>query len=543
MDCDETFNYWEPTHYLQHGTGLQTWEYSPIYAIRSWAYISLHTLVSGLGGWMFQWTSSPKLASFYFVRFCLGILSSWTEAKFYVDVARWVNKRVARYLLIMLASSAGMFIASTAYLPSSFAMYFVTLAFSISLQPPSRHKTQLTILCFTIATILGWPFAGALAIPFVIEEIFLSGSGIAALRQWSLARKPLANIFTAGVQALVIVALPMFLFDSHFYQKTVFVPLNIVWYNVFSHGPDLYGTEPWSFYVQNLTINFNILFALAAISPLLVTASKALMADRTANFFTPRRRERVSRTFLVFHKMSAFNMWFLIFSKQPHKEERFMFVVYPLLCFNAAVGMYCLRAWLTVLTRRKFRNVAPSDLTGVLLVVSAILSLNRILALQHFYSSPMSIYARLGRELQPGETVCVGKEWHRFPTHYFLPGNQTVSFVKSSFGGLLPKPFSPDEPGRGWRQATWRIPSGMNDENKEELDRYVTPQSCDWLIDLSLTPSSLDPDYANLQDWKRVHCEPFLDKDHTHRLMRVLWIPVQGKRSWADYCLLKRKQT
>lgn len=26
MDCDETFNYWEPVHYLMYGSGLQTWE-------------------------------------------------------------------------------------------------------------------------------------------------------------------------------------------------------------------------------------------------------------------------------------------------------------------------------------------------------------------------------------------------------------------------------------------------------------------------------------------------------------------------------------
>ncbi len=44
-DCDETFNYWEPTHYLSHGYGLQTWEYSPEYAIRSWAYISFHAII------------------------------------------------------------------------------------------------------------------------------------------------------------------------------------------------------------------------------------------------------------------------------------------------------------------------------------------------------------------------------------------------------------------------------------------------------------------------------------------------------------------
>lgn len=41
-DCDETFNYWEPTHYLIYGKGFQTWEYSPVYAIRSYAYLLLH---------------------------------------------------------------------------------------------------------------------------------------------------------------------------------------------------------------------------------------------------------------------------------------------------------------------------------------------------------------------------------------------------------------------------------------------------------------------------------------------------------------------
>lgn len=26
-DCDETYNYWEPTHYLVNDFGMQTWEY------------------------------------------------------------------------------------------------------------------------------------------------------------------------------------------------------------------------------------------------------------------------------------------------------------------------------------------------------------------------------------------------------------------------------------------------------------------------------------------------------------------------------------
>lgn len=42
--CSLVFNFWEPLHYLDRGYGFQTWETSPAYAIRSWAYILFHML-------------------------------------------------------------------------------------------------------------------------------------------------------------------------------------------------------------------------------------------------------------------------------------------------------------------------------------------------------------------------------------------------------------------------------------------------------------------------------------------------------------------
>ena len=42
LDCDETFNYWEPTIFAAFGRGMQTWEYAPDYALRSWLYVYLH---------------------------------------------------------------------------------------------------------------------------------------------------------------------------------------------------------------------------------------------------------------------------------------------------------------------------------------------------------------------------------------------------------------------------------------------------------------------------------------------------------------------
>ena len=38
------YNFWEPLHFLEQGYGFQTWELSPKFALRSWAYILLHYL-------------------------------------------------------------------------------------------------------------------------------------------------------------------------------------------------------------------------------------------------------------------------------------------------------------------------------------------------------------------------------------------------------------------------------------------------------------------------------------------------------------------
>jgi alpha-1,2-mannosyltransferase len=46
-----------------------------------------------------------------------------------------------------------------------------------------------------------------------------------------------------------------------YYGKPTFAAFNIVKYNIFtSHGPDLYGTEPWHFYFVNGFLNFNVVF-------------------------------------------------------------------------------------------------------------------------------------------------------------------------------------------------------------------------------------------------------------------------------------------
>jgi len=85
-------------------------------------------------------------------------------------------------------------VSPSAFLPSSFAMYTTTLAFSYAMEPVSsknHRRTILATLMFAAGGIVGWPFALALAIPFVVEELFIFGADHVPLesrRSWVLAR-------------------------------------------------------------------------------------------------------------------------------------------------------------------------------------------------------------------------------------------------------------------------------------------------------------------------------------------------------------------
>ena len=348
-----------------------------------------------------------------------------------------------------------------------------------------------------------------------------------------------------------------FCINLFFYRKPVVVAWNIVKYNIFSSnkGPELYGTEPWDFYIKNLILNFNIWFVLAMLALPLFLIQKVL-SPSNQGFQSGLRT-------LVF--VTPFYMWLGIFTAQPHKEERFMYPAYPFLALNAALSLHIILTALGNSDPKTLAGKIPARLK--LLVVGAALGLSlniglaRIYGIYTAYSAPLKVYEPLwtgvdgqepvGRE---GDLVCFGKEWYRFPSSYFLPRDMRAKFVRSEFRGLLPGEFAEARTGFGFWSGTWLPTSGLNDENEEDLSKYVDLGTCSFLVDTQypgrtdpLPPN--EPDYvADEGKWDVIRCEPFLDAANTHLLGRALWlpdleiVPDRLRRKWGRHCLLQRKK-
>ncbi len=248
------------------------------------------------------------------------------------------------------------------------------------------------------------------------------------------------------------------------------MPISLVWYNVFSsagRGPEIFGTEPWHFYLRNLLLNFNIWLVLALLSLPLVMLHMVLRTDMGIHELRPRMLTWLAPLYL----------WLLVLTAQPHKEERFMYPIYPAIAVNAAISLHIFLLALGTSRTGSVMSRIPAQirLLGALSFISAgvMLGTMRIAGMVTAYSAPLQIWST-GDGPVANAIVCYGKDWHRFPSSFFLPNDTKASFVKSDFDGLLPGAF-PDARTQAKRLAGIRMePTGMNDENQEDLGKYVS---------------------------------------------------------------------
>lgn len=480
QDCDEVYNFWEPTHFLTHGWGLQTWEWSPFYAIRSWSYVGIHAAI--LKVLMVVGIKNDQL--FWGLRIFLAIFEAWTESRLVNVLSRHFNSNTAALYVAISAPATGMFHASVSYLPSSFAMYFTTLATAYFLDKPVLNVVKYFVLV-AVGGLLGWPFSLIVALPFGIYYTFNVGIGVRWLRAAA------ASACIIGSILLLIITV-----DSLVFQKFAVVPFNIVAYNVLfadaEAGPDIFGTEPWSYYILNGLLNFNFIFpaSLIAAIPLI-------------------------RTRRVAAAISPFYLWLFIFMCQPHKEERFLYVVYPLICLAATFVL----------------SYVSRPIAWLLVAGCGVLSVSRNAALVSFYSAPFEIYSGV----PVNSTVCVGREWYRYPSSYFIEGR--LKFVESGYKGLLPGEFS----------SLSAIPENMNPRNEYDPSKISSLDECDYLVELSIPVNAQagEVDPTESKEWEPEKCSQFLDADSSTGISRLVYLGVEnsplGALKRTQYCRYRRR--
>jgi len=524
-DCDETYNYWEPTHHLIYGQGMQTWEYDPKYALRSYLYLMVHAVP----GWIYTKVFSPNpVQVFYFTRFLLACVCSSCETYFYLGVVEEFGVNVGRLTYALLTLSAGMFSASIAFLPSTTSMYLTCLAYGAWF----NKSYKLAIFASALSALLSWPFTCILAGPIALDILYRGRTKL--FISWSC------------LSALVIL-IPMVWCDSFYYGKPVLPTLNIVLYNVFtSHGPDLYGTEPWTYYLFNGVLNFNIMFPAALISLPVIYFTSLVLGERCV----PASGTRIP--FLI--SQLGLYLWLIVFWLQPHKEERFLFPIYPLILLAAALLLDTVQRLIHLLIKvftskqvsSKLRDYCGSTtwFVAIVLTIFGLLSASRIVAVYQHYQGSMNTWLEVTQLEQSDRTtnICVGKEWYRFPSSFLLPDTSyKLGFLQSDFRGQLPKYYSAMT---NSTMPTAFYHKDFNDQNLEEPTRYIDLQSCHYIVDLDdpEVVSSRQPSYVQLPGWKIISEHPFIDPRASHPFFRAFYVPFLDTKNckYNKYVLLKK---
>ena len=156
-----------------------------------------------------------------------------------------------------------------------------------------------------------------------------------------------------------------------------------------------------------------------------------------------------------------------------------MYPAYPFLALNAAIALHIILSFVGSSDPQGLMSKIPAKIRLAFVSAFVILAIDagvlRTIGVVSAYRAPLQLYGALRQSgmAKPDRTVCMGKEWYRFPSSYHLPNGMRAKFVKSAFDGLLPGEFNEAQIGFGFFSGTWLIPPGMNDQNIADPGKYV----------------------------------------------------------------------
>lgn len=501
-DCDEVFNYWEVVHFLLYGNGLQTWEYAHEFALRTYTYLLPVTFIA-------QWlpsnfpveiltgfpivSSNPKIATFVMLRSILAGISACGEVYWLISLTDEPTLIVSFFLALFMLPSA--------YLPSATWMTVWCVA-AACLQRRRYHMFVNVCVVATLCT--GWPFGAVCVVPMAVE----------VLRCIYIQQKLVSfALYIIGVT--VVVQLAVMVIDHVHYGEWVSATWNIFEYNARNSNDELYGVEPVSYYIKNIVLNLNYTAILGFFAlPLYLVSG--------------------GRSSTVLSILASLWPWVVITFPRPHKEERFLYPIYPVLIYGSVLvvdRLVCSLATSTDVLKGATKSKTVRFLLLLLLFVPSIMvSMSRFTGISRYYSAPLQIYS----QIPENSTVCACGEWYRFPGSFYA----NLLFLPSSFRGQLPQPFSL----HGSRTESMDVLQPFNDKNKHQSERYSDVSDCDYIVDLA---------NGDCPKGEIVASARFLDAGRTSTLHRTLYIPYlhemlvtqnDAKVRYLDYVLMRSKR-
>lgn len=590
-DTDETYGYWEVLHYLNFGRGMQTWEYSPQFAIRSYTFICGILPFAEL----YKMVGLSKIEIFYGIRLILGSFTAYSQARFLHSIESSFGTAYVRLSAMLMLFSPGILFAGTSFLPSAIAMNTVMLGMSNWL----ADDYLSTIMWGCVAVLCtGWPFVGVIFLPLGLTMLYRSYT--------AQTSTTLLQLIIGGICILAVIGGVSTFIDMHFYGKLTSPTWNILSYNAAGNGDNLYGTEPASYYYRNLFLNVGIILPLSIATPLLLLRN--WLDIRHVKFGRKIREKTINMAVIC----SCASLWLLLLFSRPHKEERFMYPVYPLL---VVLAVFSALSMCNIISRvvssvigekelpddmeeqfqklhiigtlpesqqaeklKKFVNHAKSWSSIIrfiimtsILFASVTLCFGRVASNVNNYGGYMQLWSDVSTNISknnPDKKVmmCLGGEWYKFNSHYFLPENVRISFVKDNFGGQLPQYFAERED-MGFMQGTSSDPlHPMNDLNKEEVSRYIPLAYCDYVVasmdphsDRERSPMVRQMTILNSKESRHklidekldlVYFEPVIRHDvidparSESSLARAYAIPIysSAKNKYNEYILFKRNK-
>jgi len=632
--------------------GFQTWEYSNEFALRTYAYLTplvfiariylqilrrsvpLSWFWSLLTDQVFDPSRSSKIAVFVLLRATLGAWMAYGEVSFcraiveqgdtetddshpkhttttisedeyddkkknqtddttttsttvtnvYMYTSLWfaLVGWVTEFLLISCAGTAH---ASAALLPSSTLMGLWLYAAAAFLRKQHGRFCVLAILA-TLA--IGWPFGVLVLVPL----------GIGVLVRELVERERLMTFVFLWIIPITILVQGLVMFIDYQHYGRIVSPLwNILLYNTQAGGDELYGVEPLSYYIKNLVLNLNYVavVGIAGILPLMWSLLVRFNSGRNIN---SNNNKQISPSSSSTWKdgwilMVPLYLWLAVVVPRPHKEERFLYPIYPCLCLGAAIvsvsfvqGLLNHPWWIAKSQKeRKQQKMTTSIiplsvfLLAMIWIPAGIISWSRTIALSQYYSAPLLLYAQIpdaiskenvslnaveGSDSKSSITptvVCTCGEWYRFPSSFFIESVDSsdviFGFAPSTFTGQLPQPFTKDGSGppsfSSSPSSSSSTTNQFNDKNLPEPGSYMSLGNCDFLVELSTSLHSCteqgNSSNSDIIKWQPIVQVPFFNSEATtSTLHRILYIPhlhesaiQSGEVQYSDFVLYAKK--